>query len=96
MLSLSSLSDKSFCQLCAALFLAHVYINHSLVQPVESDNDEVAEKPEGTSGHGTALTKFEITSALYKCMSEQEKSKPISLQMVYTYARSLFFCTLLV
>ena len=83
MLSLSCLSDKSYSRLCCAVFLAQLFINHSLIQPAE-----VEAYGEAMGGlEGAALANFDINSALSKCLSEQDKSRPVNLQMVCRFAR---------
>ncbi len=83
---MSCLSDRSYCQLRAALLLTQIFVNHSLVQPTTESSSGEEIQASHTSGHAgrTAGAKFEITDAILKCLSEQDKVKPIYLQMVYT------------
>lgn len=82
LLSVSSLSDKSSCQLHAAIFLTHIYINWTLVHSTELDEDDPAESVGVLAQGDEAPRKFDVSSALLTCLSDQDKSKAINIQMV--------------
>ena len=73
LLSVSSLDDKSSCQVQAAHFLCHVYINWSIIHSTEDVT---------VVGEGVAGKKFDIKRTLVSLLSEHDKSKATNLQIV--------------
>ena len=81
LLSLSSLSCKSSCQLHAALFLTHVYVNWTHVHASELDDDDTTDGGVLVQESG-APSNFDATAALLTCLCGQDKSKATNIQMV--------------
>jgi len=70
------LSDKGCCQLQAALFISHVYINWFLI--CEQGDDITAASEDRDK-------KFDVKKALIAVLCERDKSKAVNIQIVSSH-----------
>lgn len=80
---MSSLTDKGWCQVQAALFLCHVYINWCGIEEEGGGSDSSSTLAANPQTSTSATTKLDVKKALLGLLSS---SKPVDIQIV-----SIFF-----